>query len=200
MEVAKIMNRAIPVIGSSPIAIYSADRLGSAAMKRAAFNAIMNSMLLLVCLWSSAGLAAAARGSKWKSQEVHFRDDDYRTQRIARGLLGKRMIQEEAASSGLNSLSTAWVKTSRGAAPDLLIKFGCSATGNCGLYGFQRSRTGWRLVLNSLGQRCSILASTHGGRRDISAYMHGGATGTVKTYWWRSNRYVRLSERHVFRS
>jgi hypothetical protein len=76
--------------------------------------------------------------------------------------------------------------------------YGCGPTGNCGLYGFEPVKNGWRLVLNSLAQRCSILSSTHGGRRDLSAYMHGSATeGTIKTYWWRENRYVRVSERDL---
>ena len=90
------------------------------------------------------------------------------------------------------------MNVSHGEAPELFVMYGCGPTGNCGLYGFEPVKNGWRLVLNSLAQRCSILSSTHGGRRDLSAYMHGSATeGTIKTYWWRENRYVRVSERDL---
>jgi hypothetical protein len=96
-------------------------------------------------------------------------------------------------------LLTAWVNVSHAKGPDLFVMYGCSPTGNCGLYGFERAKSGWRLVLDSLAQRCSILPSSHSGRRDISAYMHGSATdGTAKTYWWRKNRHVQVSEREIF--
>jgi hypothetical protein len=129
---------------------------------------------------------------------VRFRNDDFRAQRIAREALGKEFSDEQDAPSGVNSLRTAWVNVSHGSAPELFVMHGCSPTGNCGLYGFERANGRWRLVLNSVAQMCSILPSSHGGQRDISAYMHGSATeGTLKTYWWRRNRYVRVSERDV---
>jgi len=166
-------------------------------MKRAAFNAILGSLLLLACSWPSVGKAAKDRGGKSASYQVDFRDDDIRTQRLARKLLAE-IGQGEDNPSGANWLRTAWVSVSYAKAPDLFVMYGCSPTGNCGLYGFERARSGWRLVLDSLAQRCSILPSSHGARRDISAYMHGGATqGTIKTYQWRKNRYVRVSERVV---
>jgi hypothetical protein len=129
---------------------------------------------------------------------VHFRDDDVDAQRIARMALGNDFSEERDAPSGANSLSTAWVKLSPVKPPELLVMYGCSPTGNCGLYGFERAKSGWRQILNSLGQMCSILPSSHGGRQDISAYMHGSATdGILKTYRWRGNRYVRVSEREM---
>ena len=53
----------------------------------------------------------------------------------------------------------------------------------------------YRLVLDSLAQRCWILRSSHAGHRDLLAYTHGAAfEGTRKIYWWRGGRYVRVSE------
>ena len=167
-------------------------------MQRAGLNAIMGSLLLLVCTWSSIGSARAGRGAKSVSAEVHFRDGDLRAQRIAKRLLAKEIAEEKDMPSELQTLWTAWVNVSHGGAPELFVMYGCSPTGNCDLYGFEPTQSGYRLILESLAQRCAILASSHGGRRDVSAYMHGSATdGTVKTYWWRKNRYVRVSERDL---
>lgn len=80
----------------------------------------------------------------------------------------------------------------------LFVTYGCSPTGNCSLHGFERSRRGWRPILDSIAQRCAFLPSSHGGRRDLVARMHGSATeSTIKTYRWRKNRYVRVSVRDV---
>ena len=164
-------------------------------MKAGVANTLMGSLLLLASTWSSVGQATAARGAKSASHLVNFRDDDFQAQRIARKLLRKEIVQED---SGLNSIRTAWVNVSHDKAPELFVMYGCSPTGNCGLYGFEPVKSGWRLVLNSLAQTCSILPSSHGGQRDISARMHGSATeSTIKTYWWRKNRYVRVSEREL---
>jgi hypothetical protein len=112
--------------------------------------------------------------------------------------LGKDFSEETDASAGENWLGTAWVNVSPGKTPDLFVMYGCSATGNCGLYAYERANGRWRLVLDSIAQSCSILPSSHEGRRDISAYMHGDAIeGALKTYWWQKNRYVRVSERDV---
>ena len=174
-------------------------------MKRAAFNAIMGSLLLLASTWPSVGQAAAAdRGAKSASHQVNFRSDDLGAQRIARKMLRKDIAETVAEEADMpselrSSLRTAWVNVSHAEAPILLVTYGCSPTGNCDLYGFERATTGWRLVLESTAQRCSILSSSHSGRRDISAYMHGSATeGTIRTYRWHRNRYVRVSERNVF--
>jgi hypothetical protein len=167
-------------------------------MKAGASKTLVSSLLLLGFTWSSVGQAAAAPGAKSRLHQVHFRDDDFQAQRTARKLLGKEDAQEEDMPSGSYSFRTAWVKVSRGDSPDLFVMYGCSPTGNCGLYGFEPAKRGWRLVLNSDAQMCSMLPSSHDGRRDISAYMHGSATdGTIKTYWWRNNRYVQVSERDV---
>jgi hypothetical protein len=97
-----------------------------------------------------------------------------------------------------HSPRTAWVKLSASGSPALFVQYGCSPVGNCGLFAFERSKSGWRLILNSIAQNCSILPSSHSGRRDLSASMHGSATeSTIKTYWWRKSRYVRVSEREL---
>lgn len=158
----------------------------------------LRSLLLLASALSSVGQAAAPVGSRLGSRQVHFSDDDLRAQHIARKLLGDEITAEKDLPPGENILRTAWVNLSHRKAPDLFVMFGCSPTGNCGLYGFERAKRGLRQILNSDAQMCSILTSSHGGRRDISAYMHGSATdGTIKTYWWRRNRYARVSERDV---
>lgn len=172
-------------------------------MRRAAFNAMMGSLSLVASTWPSVGQAAPDREAKSASHLVDFRGDDLEAQRIARKMLRKEIaetVPEEAdmPSEFRSSLRTAWANVSHAEVPMLLVTYGCSPTGNCDLYGFERATSGWKLVLNSIAQTCSILSSSHGGRRDISAYVHGSATeGTIKTYWWRRNRYVRVSERNV---
>lgn len=137
---------------------------------------------------------AAAAGAN--QHEIRFRDDDHKTQLIARTLLGKNNLQEEDLPSETNALQTAWVNTSDSARPTLFVMYGCSPTGNCELNGFERARTGYRLVLDSLAQRCWTLRSSHAGHRDLAAYMHGSAfDGTRKIYWWRGGRYVQVSQR-----
>jgi len=167
-------------------------------MKAGVTKLLVGSLLLLASASPAEGKAAAARVAKLASHEVHFRDDDLRTKRMAIEALGKDYSQEKDAPSGANWLGTAWVNVSAGGAPELFVMYGCSPTGNCGLYGYERTNGRWRLVLDSIAQSCAILSSSHGGRRDISAYMHGSADeGTLKTYWWRKNRYVRVSERDI---
>lgn len=151
----------------------------------------LSSLLLLLA-------STAASGAKPASHEVTFRDDDLHAQHIATEMLRKEFGRQEDVPSGPNLLRTAWVNLSLRQPPMLFATSGCSPTGNCGLYGFERTKSGWRLVLNSVAQTCSILLSFHAGRRDISAYMHGSATeGTLKTYWWNGNRYVRVSQRQL---
>jgi hypothetical protein len=172
------------------------DRVGVASMTGGSSKTFIGALLLLASAWPSVGSPAEARTAK--SHPVDFLHDDGQAQRIAKRALGKDFSEEEDAPSGANSLRTAWVKLSPGRAPALLVMYGCSPTGNCGLYGFERAKSGWRQILNSLAQMCSILPSSHGGRRDISAYMHGSATdGILKTYRWRRNRYVQVSERGI---
>ena len=167
-------------------------------MKRAAFNVAIGPLLFLTSMWPSVGLAAAAREARAASHEIDFRFDDIRGQHLAKKILAKEMAEEADMPSDFQSFRTAWVNVSDRQLPDLFVMYGCSATGNCGLYGFEPTKSGWRLALNSIAQRCWILRSSHGGRRDISAAMHGSATeSTIKTYWWRKNRYVRVSERNV---
>lgn len=130
-------------------------------------------------------------------QTVDFRVDDAEAQRIARRLLAKQ-IAELVDLPDSQRVSTAWVEVSDTQSRTLLVMHGCSATGNCNLYGFERTNGRWRRVLDSIAQSCSVLNSTHGGRRDILARMHGSATeATLKTYWWRGGRYVRVSQRYV---
>jgi hypothetical protein len=145
--------------------------------------------------------AAAAPIVPSRTHLVGFRSDDAEALMIARKMLAKEISEMEGlgeANSPTTYMGTAWVRVSNSRPPILLVEYGCSPTGNCGLYGFERRKRHWRLVLNSDAQTCSILPSSHGGRRDLSASMHGSATeSTVKTYWWRGNRYVRVSEREV---
>lgn len=164
-------------------------------MKRAGSNLVAGALLLLAFTWPSVGQAARSPASR----EVDFRTDDIRAQRVAKKILGKEISQDADMAPDSQFLGTAWVNVSDAASPDLFVMYGCSPTGNCGLYGYERTKSGWRLVLDSIAQRCWILSSSHSGRRDISASMHGSASeSTLKTYWWRRNRYVRVSERNVF--
>jgi hypothetical protein len=181
-----------------PIAAIRFDRVHGRSMTRAMSKRPLRSLLLLASPISTVAQAVAPIGMQSGSHQVHFRNDDLRAQRIARKLLGKEIAEEQDLPPGENTLWTAWVNLARGPSRQLFVMYGCSPTGNCGLYGYERSNSRWRLVLNSDAQICSILPSSHNGRRDISAYMHGSATdGTLKTYWWRRNRYVRVSERDV---
>lgn len=141
-------------------------------------------------------LAAPAKATEANHHEIQFRSDDHQAQLIVRKLLGKDDLQESDVGPGASFLRTAWVNLSVAGRPALLVMYGCSPTGNCQLSGFERRKTGYRLVLDSLAQRCWILRSSHGGHRDLAAYMHGDAfEGTRKIYWWRGGRYLRVSER-----
>jgi hypothetical protein len=174
------------------------DMTDRAAMKHAGCATLVALSLLLDSPWSSTAHAALGAGAKSGSREVVFSRDDSRGQRIARKIFAKEIANDEEVRSEAPLLFTAWANLSDSKAPTLLVMYGCSPTGNCALYGFERGRRGWRLVLNSIAQTCTVLPSSHGGRRDLSASMHGSATeSTLKTYWWRRNRYVRVSEREL---
>ncbi|MXO61300.1 hypothetical protein GRI89_17280 [Altererythrobacter salegens] len=164
-------------------------------MKAGFANTLFGALLLLAFLCFSFGQASMARGAGSAAQSIDFRQDDFQAQRIARKLLRREIAKYP---SGSNWMRTAWVSVSPGETPTLFVMYGCSPTGNCGLYGFKRQKNGWKLVLNSIAQTCSILPSSHAGRHDISARMHGSAfQSTIKTYWWRKDRYVRVSERDL---
>jgi hypothetical protein len=165
-------------------------------MKFTGCKTLVSLLLLLGSPWPS--FAAAGSGAPLGSRPVDFRTDDPQGERLARTILAKEIAYAEGGWPGSLQLRTAWVKLSASKSPTFLVMYGCSATGNCGLAGFEHGRRGWRQVLDSDARDCAILRSSHGGRRDLSASMHGSATeSTVKTYWWRGNRYVRVSEREV---
>lgn len=141
---------------------------------------------------------AASTAAAPAAQPFHFSSDDFRAQMIAKKLLAREITQQADITPQLQSLRTAWGNISNARPAALFVMYGCSPTGNCNLYGYEPTRSGWRLVLKSIAQRCSILSSSHGGYRDIRAFMHGSATETeIKTYWWRGSRYVRVSQRNV---
>jgi len=161
-------------------------------------NPWMRAVTISLLLASSflPGSAIGAMGTPPKSTEIKFRDDDPAAQAIANRVLAGNSSEE--AKDPTDRTFTAWAKISRSGAPTLFAMSGCSPVGNCGLYAFERSRGRWRLVLDSVAQQCSILWSSHQGRRDLSASMHGSATGSaIKTYWWKGTRYVRVSVRDV---
>lgn len=175
-------------------------------MHSAGAIATIASMLLLCSTWSSLADAATtprpsslpATGSPSTSHKVEFRDDDPQALRLARMLLAEKIRQNQRGAAEGPRLRTAWVRISDARTPALFVLHGCSPTGNCGLYGFERSDGGWRLILNSLAQTCSVLASSHEKRRDLEATMHGSATQSrIKTYRWQKSRYVRVSVRDV---
>lgn len=175
-------------------------------MKHSGVVAIVVSLLLQPNSWPSAADAAVsplrsgvpALGARSALQQVEFRYDDPPGQLIAKKLLARQIAESEKASSRPPIFRTAWVKTSGSRPPALFVLYGCSPVGNCDLYGFERSARDWRPILDSIAQTCSVMSSSHEGRRDLSARMHGSATeSTVKTYWWRKNRYVRVSVREV---
>lgn len=151
----------------------------------------------LLVLASDVTFVAQARAADTAhtNHRIQFSDHDDQAQRIAEALLSKENVEEGEPVSGANPLWTAWVNTSDDRGPALFVMYGCSPTGNCELNGFERTRHGYRLVLDSIAQGFSILPSSHAGHRDLSAFMHGDAfEGTRKTYWWRGGRYVRVSE------
>jgi len=139
-----------------------------------------------------------ARGARSASHQIEFRYNDPEGQGIAHKLLAKQIADDGRDAPGVPALRSAWVKISAFEAPALFVLYGCSPVGNCGLYGFERSNRGWRQILDSIAETCAVLPSSHDGRRDLSASMHGSATeSTIKTYWWRDNRCVRVSLREV---
>lgn len=174
-------------------------------MKPVCRIAIGLSLLLLHGASAAAGAAEDASRPSIRapqagpaSREIEFGSDDAEAQRIARKLLAKEIAEEERYAAEVPKPRTAWVKISPSQPRALLVLHGCSPTGNCGLYGFERSDGGWRQILNSIAQTCALLPSSHHGRRDLVARMHGSATeSAIKTYWWRESRYARVSVRNV---
>lgn len=168
-------------------------------MKRARTFAPFSALLWLALALPPAADAAERNPSRpaiAAAQEIKFVRDDVEARRIAERLLPKQIAELGSADGEPPILWTAWVRIAQAKPAALFVMYDCSPVGNCGLYGFERSNNGWRLILRSIAQRCSLLPSSHGGRRDLSASMHGSATeSTIKTYWWRDNRYVRVSVR-----
>ena len=58
---------------------------------------------------------------------------------------------------------------------------GCSPTGNCMLWIFQKSPRGYRLLLKGEAQTFTIQPTTTGGFRDVVLSMHGSATDSSLT-------------------
>ncbi len=170
-------------------------------MKRARTFAPFSALLWLTLALPPAADAAERNPSRpaiaaAPTQEIKFVRDDAEAHRIAERLLSKQIAELGSADGEPPILWTAWVQIAQAKSTALLVMYGCSPVGNCDLYGFERSNNGWRLILRSIAQRCSLLPSSHGGRRDLMASIHGSATeSTIKTYWWRQNRYVRVAER-----
>ncbi|MGH6993437.1 MAG: hypothetical protein ACREEH_08890 [Caulobacteraceae bacterium] len=147
-------------------------------------------------------LGVRGRAEDARRTEIVFRFDDAHGQQIAKQALANKIARDKAlyAASGAAPpvLRTAWARLSVSEPSFLFVEYGCSPVGNCITYAFERTKSGWRKVLDSIAQIFFLLPSSHGGHRDICGSMHGSATeATIKTYWWRSNRYVRVSERDV---
>ncbi len=61
---------------------------------------------------------------------------------------------------------------------------GCSPTGNCSFWIFQRSPKGYRLLLEGEAQSFTIQPTSTEGFRDIVLSMHGSATDSGLTEYW----------------
>ena len=152
--------------------------------------------LLAVAWLSVAGSQPQPRRDA--THEIAFHTDDPEGQLIARKLLAKDFVDDKKYSPQVPVIWTAWVKLSESERPYLFVQFDCSGDGNCALLAYEPSKTRWRKVLDSIAQTCSVMGSSHLGRRDIRASMHGSAFDSMlKTYWWQANRSVRVSEKDI---
>lgn len=71
-----------------------------------------------------------------------------------------------------------------------LGRFLCSPTGNCPLWVFQKSGSGYRLLLEGFGQRFTIEISTFNHYNDIVISTHGSATsGDLDLYRYEKGGY-----------
>jgi len=69
----------------------------------------------------------------------------------------------------------------------------CSPTGNCAIGVLKKTPSGYRMILNSLGQSVSIQNERFNGFNEIVVYMHGSATsGITKVYRYMRGRYRRV--------
>ena len=69
---------------------------------------------------------------------------------------------------------------------------GCSATGNCPFWVFQKAGKGYRLVLEGNGQAFTIQPNRTHGYSDVVVRAHGSATQSgLSEYKYNSGRYVR---------
>jgi hypothetical protein len=67
---------------------------------------------------------------------------------------------------------------------------GCSPTGNCPFWIFQRMTHGYKLLLDGFGQTFTVQRSRTNGFRDIVVAMHGSSTeSTLTLYRYASSRY-----------
>ena len=70
---------------------------------------------------------------------------------------------------------------------------GCSPTGNCPFWVFQRTRNRYKLILDGFGQTFTIQHARTNGYLDIVIAMHGSATeSTLKIYRYERGRYRRV--------
>jgi len=69
----------------------------------------------------------------------------------------------------------------------------CSPTGNCAIGVLKTTASGYRVILDSIGQSISIQETRAGGFNEIVVFMHGSASSsTTKIYHYLRGRYRRV--------
>jgi hypothetical protein len=77
---------------------------------------------------------------------------------------------------------------------DLIVtdQSGCSPSGNCSILVLRPVKSGYRVVLDGIGQRCTLKRARTKGLLNLELSMHGSATeSTIKTYKFDGSRYFR---------
>jgi|SRR5579859_6201352 len=70
--------------------------------------------------------------------------------------------------------------------------WGCSPTGNCPLWILLKTPSGYKTIVDSVGQSFSVMKTRTNGFRDLVVGMHGSATSQeLKLYSYKNGRYVK---------
>jgi hypothetical protein len=140
----------------------------------------------------------------YAAEEVSFQRPDTRTAtllpKLLRDELTRRGSGYEYNSEASEVAETAWVKLSEAKPPYLFIMLhgsGYCGSGGCAIYGFRKTKGGWRRIYFHFGgEGIELLNTTTDGHRDIRQDEPAGEGRMVEvTSRWNGSSYRADAER-----